>query len=519
MKFKYLFALPIIATALMGCDEIEMSDAKPVENPQLPGITQEDFAVTPSEVMSNVMNLESLVSQTDDAASYMVELYTIESLTEDLPESAVLTGGLEFSATPDFAKSFVVADLSFTEGVCSAPLSSLLSIRNLMYGVDPNSFPVYFRVPVYVTVDGGQYRIGGRDYYFCVGEKFDQIGPDPGFKIEDAYYVFGPYVGGNSAATGVAMYHDDSSIYNNPVFSYAFEVSEDEAAAGFTLLVAPESVHNAGGAASACFGVGSEPGVLVEGGEPIKVEAAGPYMFEFNAQTFEYALKVAPNSLYAISLNGVSFNSCSQLGTSDFVTYDGMAGLLGAWGLTGQAAYRPTYYANNPDVEATAAENGTVTGGLLLDATGQPLNSENAIPFYSGTSAGLYYLTANLQSMAYTSYACKTLGFCGTINDWGATADATLSSKRSDNFMVWTGNVTVEAGSEWKLRANNDWVVNFGGANGSSYTTDGTPVELAMNGDNFVAAEAGTFTVTVNFRRTYQNGQLTPYTMTVVPAN
>ena len=65
MKFKYLFALPIIATALMGCDEIEMSDAKPVENPQLPSITQNDFTVTAESALSG-LNLEALNAATDD---------------------------------------------------------------------------------------------------------------------------------------------------------------------------------------------------------------------------------------------------------------------------------------------------------------------------------------------------------------------------------------------------------------------------------------------------------------------
>ena len=517
MKFKYLFALPIIATALMGCDEIEMSDAKPVENPQLPGITQEDFAVTPSDNMASQMNLQELVNQTEDATSYMVDLYTIEVLTEDLSESAVLSGGLEFSATPDFAKSFVINDLTFNEGVASAPLSSLLQVRDLMYGVDPGEFPVYYRVPVYVTVDGGQYRIGGKDYFFCEGESFKQLGADPGFTVEDAYYVFGPFVGGNAVASSVAMYHDESSVYNNPVFTFAFEVTEDQLPSGYSLLIAPKSVRDAGGSASECFGVGSTAGVLEIGGAPIKVEAAGPYMLEFNAVTLEYTLKAAPQSLFAISTGGLSFSNCTQLGTTDYVEYDALAGLLGPWALTGQKAYRPNYYANNFDIEPTE-KDGYINGGLVIDATGTPVGNETGIPLPGGVQ-GLYYIKANLQALTYSVYPCQTMGFCGTINGWGETPDATLTSSKSSQFMTWTGTLTVDAGDKWKIRANDEWVVDLGGVNDGSYTTDGTPVELAKGGKDLEAAEAGTFKVTLYLRRTFENGQMSPYTMTVVPAN
>lgn len=81
MKLKYLYLLPIFATALIGCDEIEMSDAKPVENPQLPAITQSDFSVTPSAALQNGINLDELASQTESPETYIWCNYTPSMLT------------------------------------------------------------------------------------------------------------------------------------------------------------------------------------------------------------------------------------------------------------------------------------------------------------------------------------------------------------------------------------------------------------------------------------------------------
>lgn len=525
MKKISCLLLGVLGMMATSCEE-SLEPSYPQTNPQNPVLQDGDIVLETYGVLASedVLSLDTY-DDPDNSKIFVVKLEKADGLVAD----AQIKLSLEISKTEDFQKTQSL-DLIPSDDDPSLFYADAYDWNALQLNVFGNSIKpqeAYYRVPILISIQGTDYRYMSPDYYGLNGSKL-VTRMDPGYQLEENFYVFGPFVGGNTPATGVAMFHDNQDVYDNPVFSYSFEVSEDEVAIGYNLLIAPQSVHDADGTASQCFGVGSETGVLVVGGQPIKVEAAGPYMLEFNALTYEYSLKIAPNSLYAISLNGVSFGNCAQLGTSDFVTYDGMAGLLGAWGLTGQAAYRPTYYANNPKVEASADEKGIVSGGLLLDATGQPLNKENAIPFYSGTSAGLYYLTANLQSMTYTSYACKTMGFCGTFNDWGNNLDdagekekdkMTLTSKRSDNFMVWTGNITVEAGDKWKIRANSDWVVDFGGANGGSYTTDGTPVELSKGGADLEAAEAGTFTVTLYLRRTYENGQMTPYTMTVVPAN
>ena len=110
------------------------------------------------------------------------------------------------------------------------------------------------------------------------------------------------------------------------------------------------------------------------------------------------------------------------------------------------------------------------------------------------------------------------MGITGTLMGCDWNNDIELKNSRTTQYMVYTGQITVKAGEEWKIRANADWAVNFGGNGSSSYATDGSEIELSMGGENFVAAEDGTYNVTINLRRTLKDGKMTPYYMTVTPA-
>ena len=60
----------------------------------------------------------------------------------------------------------------------------------------------------------------------------------------------------------------------------------------------------------------------------------------------------------------------------------------------------------------------------------------------------------------------------------------------ADNGITWTAEVTFAAGDQWKIRFNNAWDFSLG--------ADPANVNHAvLDGDNYSAAEAGTFVITL----------------------
>ena len=76
----------------------------------------------------------------------------------------------------------------------------------------------------------------------------------------------------------------------------------------------------------------------------------------------------------------------------------------------------------------------------------------------------------------------------------------TLSAEAGADYLVAT--VTLEAGAEFKIRANEDWAIDFGGAEAG----DGT---LSRGGANLKVEEAGDYEV-----RFYFCAQAPYYTVT-----
>lgn len=526
MKKISLLILAAFGLLFAACEET-IEPAKPQVNPQEPLMTDGDIVTEPAGVLlqDEVLNLE-------DYATANIPVVKLIS-AENLPAGASVNYVLQLSATEDFAKYEKVelaTQLNDDSGIYYADSYDWNDAHLELFGNTINVCDAYYRVAVYVTLDGTRYRYNSPDYYAVEGG-IEETRMTPAITVEENYYVFGPFVGNNSAATAVVMSRDEEQDrYDNPVYTFQFDVTADQAATGYTLYIVPESARNSSSTTADYYGLGSTSDVLVLGGEPIAVTEEGPYILEFNAETKEYQIKMSPNFLYVVTTQQSDWSKLGVLGTSDYVNYEGMTGIMGYWGLTGQQAYTPTAYMKNPNVEVTTADNGARSGGLLFDNSGEVVNTTNGIPV-PGTTQGLFFLKANLQTLTYTGYRCGTLGFVGTINNWGnanddgsVTPDVALrGSWQTDFFLTWTGTLTVKAGDEWKIRANSAWDVNFGGvaADGqetASFATDGSNVELVMGGANFKAEADGTYNVTVHFHREYKDGAMTPYYMTLTPA-
>lgn len=114
------------------------------------------------------------------------------------------------------------------------------------------------------------------------------------------------------------------------------------------------------------------------------------------------------------------------------------------------------------------------------------LNGDNI-----AVTAGIYIVTVNFNDLSYTmeeiQYVWGLVG--GAYNNWGATPDAQFNRDWSITEEAWILNDVTLIDGEWKIRANNDWGVNYGSDDG---------VHLVDGGAN-IPATAGTYTVRLNF--------------------
>ncbi len=108
---------------------------------------------------------------------------------------------------------------------------------------------------------------------------------------------------------------------------------------------------------------------------------------------------------------------------------------------------------------------------------------------------GLYWCTANVEELTYTTYYVSTIGVIGdaTPEGWGASTALT-----TDDYLIWKGVIAFGSG-EFKFRANNDWAVNLGGSIS----------DLSQGGDNIPSPGEGTYEVTLDLSKI-------PYTCTLV---
>lgn len=176
---------------------------------------------------------------------------------------------------------------------------------------------------------------------------------------------------------------------------------------------------------------------------------------------------VGPEQLYTPGdANGWSQTASLKLITDNFTTYFGYAVLSpGGFKFSSQADWNGINY-------------GASTEEGVLDT--DPGAGNLVVP-----TLGLYWCNVNISSLTYTADYVSTYGVIGDSTPGGWDASTALTP--SDDFTVWTGEITFGAG-KFKFRANNAWDINLGG----SYDN------LTQDGADLDSPGEGTYTVTLN---------------------
>jgi hypothetical protein len=102
------------------------------------------------------------------------------------------------------------------------------------------------------------------------------------------------------------------------------------------------------------------------------------------------------------------------------------------------------------------------------------------------TKFGTYEMTVDLATKTYTLSEPKLWGIIGNATAGGWDAETPMNFNKDLNILTITTDLAV---GEMKFRANQSWDYNFGPKDGA----------MIKDGDNIPVAEAGNYTITLNF--------------------
>lgn len=380
---------------------------------------------------------------------------------KNLPEDATISYVMEIASKEDFSDA---RKLDVKNDQVAA--NDWENIYLDLIGKSPLPQTNWIRFAAYVKDGNSIARLGGRDFYYAA--KAISVTPyDLQLPVEASYNLV---IGGQT----FVMDHSSKHQYDDPVFSYIFDVTAEQASNGLEWYITTQGGME--------YGISSdnvpndESGKLMEGGAHGVITRAGSVKVEVNMLDLTYS--ITPAFLYIYTpgpANGWSFENNMLLTTSDYINYDGFVYIDQEFKLTGQAGWEPLNWGDNGK------------GGLSLGGANIKVDP-----------SGLYYVTANLNELTYTLTHISSIGLIGGFNEWKEDVMMTPSA----DFKTWTGELTTTAeNQEWKFRMNGDWTVNLGASKEN-------PANLIIGGDNLKIAEPGTYTVTLNL------GTL-PYTCTV----
>lgn len=504
MKKSIIFLFGVLGLMATSCEDA-LEPAIPQHNPQGPVLESGDIETVKAGVLASdaVLTLENY--RADDARLGIVKLEKADSL----PANAEISYKFELSSTDDFARSYTIDATLGEDSTYTVSASDWNEAHLYLFGKSPKEKTAYYRVPVYVNVNGSDYRYESTSYYAVTGS-IKETCFDQGFVIEDHYYLLGSmstWALDNAAEVEkYPFYHNpDVSPYDDPVFTIVFSVSQavlDANGGGCYWKIAPQSVvgtdkwSNVIGTET--DGDESEQGMLVtENAGSGKITKAGKYELTVNMEEMTYSLKSLASVLYvvgepngwSIDNDAVYLTETSQGSNIYSGTIKVDAGKfmfrfytqLGDWDRNSVGADDDP----NVNVPVTFNEAGEYTSVIAqagVNATSGKGNWTDA-----SWEGGAVSITVNLNDntvvMKKASLA-SGIYLRGDMNGWGA--DAAWEFQLTDKTNVWTvSGVSISQGQGFKVADANWGAVNLGAESGNTNITAGVPFPL-IGGENIV---------------------------------
>ncbi len=467
MKKYNIFLLSALALGFASCEDTSDLGIAQV-NPQEPVFSSENILYSPASAIN-----ANTAGETNVAALAV----------NDLPEGYSLSGAtMTLSTAEDFATSFDVP-LKIEGETLLADGAQIGQLYAETFTKDPAKVNLYAKTVV-STAKGA----------VCVNFEplaatYEFTPLTPAVEIAPAYYV----VLGNGTnwdiAGAIKMNHPDVSQYDDPNFSV---VVKDASAAGDKWIILSQASYDQAVSSNSIAGV--ECLVPTEGtddasGEFEKVQGSAidasklltltvPAQVSLDAEYLTFSAKEAVETYYATGDGWSNWSAhWMPLTTTNYTDYNGFLNLQSEFKFAPQADWGGDFGSSDPLEETD--DNGVFDYKGILNRAGANIKISHA---------GLYFATLNVANWELSLNGINSMGLVGGFNNWGNDGDPDVAMTASEDLMTWTCEVTVEAGQEWKFRANSSWAVNLGG----------TPDALTAGGANIVLPDAGTYTITLD---------------------
>lgn len=490
----------MLATA---CAE-DIEPSIPQHNPQEPIFNASNVEVVKAGALASdaVLDLESYKASNEIPVMQLAK-------ADSLPAGATVSCMVEISDTQDFARSKVLTTTPGTPAedgkmVYYASATEWNDAQVFLMGKSPKVKDMYYRVPVYINVDGSDYRLNSVNYYAAEGIVKETCF-DMGFVIEDHYYLLSNATTWDlENADEVKKYsfsHSEYDVYDDPIFEIRFKVSQEvlDANGGDYWKIAPESAVGTNNW-DAMIGAETDGDTALSGhlvsdeAQSGKLTQAGSYKMIINmeAMTYEITYLAQPDFMYTPGdANGWSFDACAYMQLkSDKGLYYGVFP-MGTYGF--KICAEPGWDIDKSTNYGAVSQDPANSGSFVAGDAGQ-----NIVPL----TLGLNWINAKYDPIGYqlTTYEITTIETVGVIGSFAASgwgSDVVMSS--SDGGNTWTADIEFKAGDKYKFRFNGNWDYNLGG----------DTHQLTLDGSDIEATEDGTYTLTLNLGNHYPSCTLT----------
>ena len=478
MKKFSIFLLGALAMAASSCEDAP-EPAPMQSNPQEPVLAAGDIKgeVAGALASTSVLALE-------DSKGKDIEMFRFTE-TKDVPAGGEVFCKMQLSNTEDFTRVETLS-VNMLDGVAYVSAEEWNTAHIALFGKSPKAKTAYYRVPVYIALNGTDYRYDSESYYAATGTVKETC-MDAGFVIYDNYYFLGnatTWELDDANMASFAFSHSDADVYDDPVFTFKFEVTQeilDGNGGGCYWKVASQQAVESGEWTNV-YGPemdGDEElsGFLVGDGaaQAGKIVAPGKYRITVNMEAMTYDIQpITRPDWVAVPSNANGWNdSGSRLYWSN---KDDKPYFCGAARV------------NNTDGGFKFIWDGAWWSGAKYDAATYPkgapiFESPDNIPAPVDGNA-LYWFTVSTEDMTYTMAEITSIGVVGALNGWSETSPIELTPDAS--LLIWSGDV--ELTGIWKIIINHSWNSNYG-----------APVEdPTFDGDNISGYE-GLHTVAIDF--------------------
>lgn len=495
MKKFSIYLLGALAMAFTACEDAP--ETPPMQaNPQEPVLEGTNVKVEASGVLADAGQTIALENYKGEEA---IQVFTVTDLT-DIPAGAKMSYVFELAKNETFDPTEQIPVTVSEDGNCSVNPQSWSDAHVLLFGKSPKAKDAYYRVAAYATVDGVEYRIGGTDYYVAQGTVKETC-MDQGFVIYDTYYFISNLCEWSLSPEAIAPYqfnHSATDVYEDPVFTITFETTGDI----WWKIASQEAIDMANNDNdwSKFIGTKTDSDEALEGtltdvdAQSGKIVGEGTWRLTVNMETMEYTIEElkAPEYLSTPgNSNGWNKAASNWLGlvkkTENDVEVSYNMGAAVLDGIFKLYAGDTEAWDNAKTYGAKKEGDAIVPGALEKPGSDIPVDA-----------AGLYWVKVNTSELTYVLTPITTVGIVGGTYGW----DAGLAMTPSDDFRIWTADVTFDANTEWKFKFNGDptWEMNYGAD---------TDNQLKVDGGNITTKEAGEYTITISFAGNYPT-----YTMT-----